>query len=477
MRAELPMSNRKSPLFACVFATLATPALAIGPDPEWHGAPKDPTVALGRRLFLREWTADDPKSRGGDGLGPVFNEKSCVACHGLGGPGGGGTNSRNVELLTALPLSVEKGKKTARGPLAAIHPALVESGSIVLHRFGLSPTYQEWRKAAKDFGTTPPAPRRTGVFGGFRGRDLKGDADTPPPPPPPKFRMVVSRRSAPALFGSGRIDAISEEAILAEERRQSRVFGDDGRGIVVKGRVSRLRDGRIGRFGWKGQVADLNEFVRTACANEMGLEVPGHHQVADPNGYGDRERPKLDMSEGDCRALVTYVRGLPSPVEKPNEFAEAGRIVFDRIRCAECHRPSLGGVEGVYTDLLLHDMGSGLSDSGVYYGTDEESTPGVPKSQEWKTPPLWGLAASGPFLHDGRAATISAAIQAHGGEAQASADAFGNLSHTHRGQLMSFLRSLQVAPASELGPTRLTRRERLAEGAEAAGAALHGGGG
>jgi CxxC motif-containing protein (DUF1111 family) len=438
---------------------VAGPGAARGADPEWAGAPDDPAVALGRRLFLRQWEPDDPRGRGGDGLGPVFNERSCVACHGLGGPGGAGPNARNVELLTAVALNVTKGKPVDRSSLSTVHPGLAETGSIVLHRFGLSPTYQAWRQNAAAFGSEP-APRPPVIMA-----SIGSGADQQAGPPPPRFRMVVSKRSAPALFGAGRIDAIPDTAIEAEARRQA--GGSSG----VKGRVSRLKDGRIGRFGWKAQVPGLGEFVLTACANELGLEVPGHHQAGDPLGYGARSPARPDMSGDECGALIAYVRGLPAPVERPLDLSAAGRVVFDRIGCTECHRPSLGGVSGVYSDLLLHDLGPSLSDDGMYYGSEDESSPGTPKRQEWRTPPLWGIVGTGPYLHDGRARSVTEAIEAHGGEAQSSANAFGKLSKTNKAQLLSFLRSLKIPPASKLGPVQLTRRERLLESAEASAAA------
>ncbi len=427
-------------------------------DPEWTSASKDPTRALGRRLFLREWVAEDPRARGGDGLGPVFNERSCVACHGIGGPGGAGTNRVNVELLTALAVGpVEKGKTPDRSSLATIHPGLAETGGIVLHRFGLSPAFPAWRKNAIDL--IP--------------HEIPGES-----PATPRFRLVVSRRNAPALFGAGRIDAIPDEAIEAEADCQAQRAEAEARRFAwrgsenkdaIKGKISRLKDGRIGRFGWKAQVPGLEDFVLTACANELGLEVPGHHQAADPLGYGDRDDPGLDLSAADCDALVSYVRALPSPLETPSHLTAPGRIVFDRIGCADCHRPKLGRVVGIYSDLLLHDMGQSLSDDGRYYGSNDESGPGTPKPSEWRTPPLWGLIGTGPYLHDGRAPTIRDAIAAHGGQAGNAATAFRNLSPTHQEQLLGFLRSLRIPPPSRLGPPRLTRRELLLESAETAG--------
>src|SRR5690348_699488 len=65
-------------------------------------AKASPTEISGREIFLREWLPNDPRSHGGDGLGPVFNDTSCVACHNLGGVGGGGPASKNVDLVAMI---------------------------------------------------------------------------------------------------------------------------------------------------------------------------------------------------------------------------------------------------------------------------------------------------------------------------------------------------------------------------------------
>ena len=188
----------------------------------------------------------------------------------------------------------------------------------------------------------------------------------------------------------------------------------------------------------------------------MGLEVPGHHQAADPLGYADRDEPGSDMSAGDCEALVSFVRSMAAPVGPAEDTLTRGRTLFSETGCTACHRPSLGGVDGIYSDLLLHDMGQGLSDSGMYYGRDEESSPGVPKSPEWRTPPLWGVADSAPYLHDGRAPSLASAILAHGGQAQQSARLFSALKTTEKAELLGFLRSLRVRKSA-----RQTHFDRL----------------
>src|SRR5262249_6155489 len=148
-----------------------------------------------------------------------------------------------------------------------------------------------------------------------------------------------------------------------------------------------------------------------------------------------------DMNDEECEALTTFVRSLPAPVAAPGGDAKAtaqikaGETTFKAIGCTECHLPKLGNVEGIYSDLLLHEMGPQLGDTGSYGvfvaspaaklapvgGRDEA---GVANPLEWRTPPLWGLRDSGPYLHDGRAVTIDQAITLHGGQGAASAHRF-----------------------------------------------------
>ena len=59
-------------------------------------------VAAGYEIFNREWMPNDPRSHGGDGLGPVYNDSSCVACHNAGGSGGAGPVGKNIDILSAF---------------------------------------------------------------------------------------------------------------------------------------------------------------------------------------------------------------------------------------------------------------------------------------------------------------------------------------------------------------------------------------
>ena len=169
------------------------PARAEEPTrPETRPADQNATAdewALGRELFHRSWLPDDPRSSEGDGLGPMFNESSCVACHNQGGPGGGGPASKNVELLTAFvsqpmfingpgnfmpgtgpspvptggqqvgpispPVSSAAQRKAIAESLARIHPGFRKSSSVVIHRFGTSSNHTQWRNNLLNL--SPPA--------------------------------------------------------------------------------------------------------------------------------------------------------------------------------------------------------------------------------------------------------------------------------------------------------------------------------
>jgi CxxC motif-containing protein (DUF1111 family) len=323
------------------------------------------------------------------------------------------------------------------------------------------------------------------------------------------FELIHSQRNPTALFGAGRIDSIPDATIEAAARVKYPDFPE------VAGRVSRQKDGRIGRFGWKAQTPTLSDFVLTACAVELGLEVPGHPQGGLPrpslktatqsackvelaidgsiqqHKKSALETAPLDLTAEQCASLETYIRELPKPVElnKADRDVEAGRALFSKVGCATCHSPVLGEVEGIYSDLLIHDMGQELGDTGSYTpfvpGSEDpdfidppisetvaenlEAVPGptVPSSmgkakapkgpatrQEWRTPPLWGVRDSSPYLHDGRAPTLERAIVHHGGQGERSAKAYFALTPRERMQVQAFLKSL-AAPVE--GPSYARR--------------------
>jgi CxxC motif-containing protein (DUF1111 family) len=474
-------------------ATEPTPVVASTGTPTAieHGLDNNKEVLEpGKELFTREWIAGDRRSHAGDGLGPVYNAQSCAACHRLGGIGGAGTNETNVSLVTIFVSEKFRGmlsgvlpehplppadapKKIVRGTpgreielempsqdvLAKIHPILRKQPSFPLHRFGVGPEFAKWKESIfpKDKTETE---RLNKQDGNRRRSKFEGSAS---------LTLIESKRNTPPLFGAGLIDAIPDKVLEEVAAEQAKASGDApdpsesrpfDQPLPVKGRVARLKDGRAGRFGWKASVANLREFTLQACSSELGLEVPGFARAAPP-WKKDYKAPGIDLTGEQCDTLTRFVASLPRPgvrkADSPEQAGaiEHGRQLFATVGCAVCHRQNLGDVEGIYSDLLLHDMGSELSDSGSYTvlepeiaSKDKSKQPRPASEREWRTPPLWGLHDSAPYLHDGRAKTVADAVALHGGEGQTAAQAYRRLSEKEREQVELFLQTLVAPPTA-----------------------------
>jgi CxxC motif-containing protein (DUF1111 family) len=478
----------------CIAAFFAILVLGLAwtdtPAATEPGPDKDKeALERGKELFTREWIAGDRRSHAGDGLGPVYNAQSCAACHRLGGIGGAGTNETNVSLVSVfigedfhgaisgipprpLPLT-EARKKVVAGQrgreveieipsapeLAKIHPALRTQSSFPLHRFGIGPEFAEWK--ASIFPRDETETERFNNQNSKR-RHIKSIGSS-------RVTLIESKRNTPPLFGAGLIDAIPDKVFDEVVAEQAKASGDappsaelgfEDPGLPVRGRVARLNDGRVGRFGWKASVASLREFTLQACSSELGLEVPGFHRALAP-WKSDFKAPGIDLTSEQIGTLTHFVASLPRPVVRPADSAEqigaveGGRQLFTSVGCAACHRPKLGEVDGIYSDLLLHDMGRRLSDSGSYTvleaqdpSNDKSKQPRAANELEWRTPPLWGLRDSAPYLHDGRAETIAEAVAFHEGEGRTAAQAYKGLSDKERQQVELFLKSLAAPKAA-----------------------------
>jgi CxxC motif-containing protein (DUF1111 family) len=397
----------------------------------WSGPAKisDRAVAAGRELFNHDWEVNDPLSSG-DGLGPVFNAKSCLACHSQGGPGGGGPIEHNVTVYGLSPTLVPKDR-----PIPPIG---------VVHTSAIKPEFQE-----RLSNVLPGLPNAPSV-------PLEQLTDRTRITFP--TGVTVTQRNTPALFGDGLLDAIPEESLHAEQRRNSdvaRLVGlSRAKDSKIRGRVARLPNGRLGRFGWKAEFASLDDFVRAACANELGLSNPSRAQ-ATSLAKRDYQPKGTDLSDAQCVLIGDFLRDLPAPVQvvpsDANEKAhvENGSKQFAAIGCADCHTPDLGPIKGFYSNLLLHDMGGELASSTGYYG-EPPAAPGStgenapPVANEWRTPPLWGVADSAPYLHDGRAKTLEAAITRHAGEAVDVVGKFNGLPKGDQDDIVAFLQTLRA---------------------------------
>ncbi len=340
-------------------------------------------IAEGEALFVSDFTLEQ-------GLGPLFNAPSCAGCHSVPSPGGMGADGLGVVVRVGRVVDGSFDPLTAEGgPLAGPH-SIAARGA--------------------------PGGRLTGV---------------------PAAATLTSVRNAPALFGLGLVDASPDQVIAA---------GAVPRGDGVHGRVNLVPDAtgeeRVGRFGWKADVADLQEFVGHALRNEHGITNPIAPHDLLPQGQadlcgGDAAGPEDDGTK--VTAVTSFVAALPALAPRPGEalaLVRRGELVFGASGCIACHTaalPSSRGEARLYSDLLLHDMGPALDD-------------GVPQGQaggrDWRTTPLWGLGTRSRYLHDGRARTVRAAVLAHGGEAALAARRFRDLSPDARDALLAFLNAL-----------------------------------
>src|SRR5207253_11500358 len=171
-------------------------------------------------------------------------------------------------------------------------------------------------------------------------------------------------------------------------------------------------------------------------------------------GRPDYQAPALDLTQDQCDQLTAFCASLPRPVERvpegPSqpEQTQAGKKLFTTVGCADCHTPNLGPVEGLYSDLLLHRMGQDLVGGGSYNDPPNPKPDGKPGDGpapgEWRTPPLWGVADSAPYLHDGRAKTLEDAVRQHGGQAAGAAQRFARLGRADQERLLAFLGTLRA---------------------------------
>ncbi len=488
----------------------------------WGGylfADQAQSVHKGKELFQREWVHEAPvvpdrgemeqaeyeavlKQLPGDGLGPMYNATSCESCHVGGGAAG---VDHNVTLLTLDPrndwiAAGGDGKQKSRQALLELYPGVLSPGGtlsldVVVHEKSTRPFYdgiregigkhiyggasEQWFKSSQ---RTVEAVAENPVLAGRVG----------------ELDFYLSQRNSPPLFGLGLIDKIDVSRLKLIARTQARRTNG-----AVTGRLG------VGKFGWRAQTPTLGGFVRGACAGELGLQVTATPQSPD---LADASYVSLgvDMSAHQVSSLTSYVRSLPAPQQETRlpehaVLAREGKELFAQIGCNSCHVEHISPARGIYSDLLLHDMGDLLqapspapAGSSVkltsrmntptfppdrlplgsrasiasYYSNTSPPTPyPLPRplepqfprgklpsekvmsitpatwdslQREWRTPPLWGVADSAPYLHDGRASTLDAAIRWHGGEASQAAANYRTLTRDNRNLVIAFLSSLRA---------------------------------
>jgi CxxC motif-containing protein (DUF1111 family) len=372
------------------------------------GAPLGGLSARLKEQFDRGDGLFERTQREADGLGPLYVRAACADCH----------------------------RDDARGP------GLVEKLSVI-----------------EADGVTASADQSKLPFGHSVRPYVTAGATTPVLAPPDDPRVKTSRRLGPPVIGRGYMEAVLDSEIERQEEEQA--ARDDG----IHGRVNRVTyaseqnpaspllfakgdAGLIGRFGLKARIATLDDFTADAFQGDMGITSPLRPvELPNPDGLVDDAKPGLDTTLDDVNDIAGYMRLLAIP-RRDVGADPTGAALFAATKCAVCHAPSLRTRADypiadladrdapVFTDFLLHDLGTELAD-----GLDE----GEASSREWRTAPLIGLRFNRVLLHDGRARSIEDAVLAHdgeGSEAQASIALFRGLSSVEKATLLAYVGAL-----------------------------------
>ena len=410
--------------------------------------------SVGNSFFRSPWVIAPSTTTARDGLGPLFNTNACQNCHIKDGrghpPEAGDTNA--VSMLVRLSIPDD--------------PAFAD----LIQRNGVlpEPNYGGQLQDMANPGVTPEGRVRVE----YDALTVKFRDGTAVELRQPTLRITqlgygpmhpethVSARIAPPMIGLGLLEAIADEAVLAN------ADPDDKNGDGISGRANWVWDDAqqkvvMGRFGWKAGQPNLNQQNVHAFSGDMGLTTslrrfddctPAQTDcLAAPNGNGPDGEP--EVSDNILRLVEFYTRNLGVPARRNVDDPQVltGKNLFFQAGCQQCHAPSfktradaaepeLANQEiRPYTDLLLHDMGDGLADNR----TEFQAT-----GREWRTPPLWGLGLTAAvnghtqMLHDGRARNALEAILWHGGEAQAAQRQVLAFNAEQREALLAFLNSL-----------------------------------
>ncbi len=372
------------------------------------------------------------------GLGPAFNNNSCVSCHhndGKGVPTAGYVESSLLIRISTDGTDEHGGSIAVPGYGTQVQDNAI-LGKVKEAKVNIVYTYQTYAfPDGETYELRSPSYSLT---------DLHVPINVP---------YYLSPRLAPSVFGLGLLENISEADIVAN------ADVSDMNGDGISGKANYVWDPSkeimmLGRFGHKSNTATILTQVAAAYNNDMGItssvfrNETTHGQSQSDNLVDDPELP-----DSILHAVKFYVQTLQVPARRNVTSADVirGKELFDQAKCSACHISNFRTDVNVafpamsnqlihpYTDLLVHDMGEGLADHRPDFRAD---------GYEWRTAPLWGLGLletvnyPAYYLHDGRARTIVEAVMWHDGEAQSSVDFVKQLSTVDRKALFAFLKSL-----------------------------------
>jgi CxxC motif-containing protein (DUF1111 family) len=399
---------------------------------------------VGNSFFNENWITAPASAQARDGLGPLFHARSCSSCHtkdGRGAPPNEGETMTGLLLRLSLP-----GQDKNGAPL----PDPIYGGQLAVRALpGAQPEADipiKWVKSTRTLPDGESVELRRPEFGPITWNYG-----------PPSPGLLIGPRLAQPVYGSGLLEAIPEATLRAL------TDPDDSNKDGISGRLNEVwsiefQKTMPGRFGWKANQPTLRQQTADAFLGDIGITTSIHPQEA----LTTVQQPTLgaipnggtpELSDHILDRVVIYTQALAVPARRKltEPVVRQGEALFAKINCSACHLPELktGNDHPLtelrdqtirpYTDLLIHDMGEDLSDHRPDF---------LASGSEWRTPPLWGLGLNKEvngntfFLHDGRARSITEAILWHGGEAQASREAFENLTKEERAALVTFLESL-----------------------------------
>lgn len=416
---------------------------------------------VGNGIFRKLWVSSPSSTTSSDGLGPIFNSRSCQRCHlkdGRGHPPEANfpdDDATSMFLRLSIPPQTAEQKKQLAARRINVVPeptygtqlqdfsiqGIDAEGKMHIEYEDMPFTFPDGEKATlrkPSYSVSQPA------YGALH------------------RETMISPRVANPMIGLGLLEAIPEQDIRAL------ADPEDQNGDGISGRpneVWSLIENKVmlGRFGWKAGAPNVKEQSAAAFEGDIGISNPlarrasGDCTPKQPKCLaainGNSAKEGVEAGEKFLDLVTFYSQNLAVPrrrnVSDPDVLA--GKKLFHETGCVTCHHPGFttGELKGQphlsgqkiwpYTDMLLHDMGEGLADN---------RPEGVANGREWRTPPLWGIGLTKIvnghelFLHDGRARGLVEAILWHGGEAKASRDAFTQLTKQERAQLIAFVKSL-----------------------------------
>jgi CxxC motif-containing protein (DUF1111 family) len=392
------------------------------------GSEEAAQVARGYALFKASWVA----SQGGGeshhvGLGPLYNASACNECHNEAGHGEGPRAAGIAPQALVIQLGAGAGHSAHGDPTygAVLNTRAVEGvaaeGSVQIEYRRISGYYYPY---GDQWSMRVPRYRIVGLTRG-----------------PLEQTTVISPRLAPALYGLGLLEAVSDADLLPDAQHAQRAGSISYH--EFQGRS------QLGRMGWQNATVSIRDQATRAFADEMGVTSSDRrHDDCTPREM-DCQSSNTDPEVGDdlVADLLAFLETLAVPMAPSKaQDRSSGSSTFKDLGCSGCHRPHLtahlasdGVIIFPYTDLQLHDLGQEMAD---------ETVGGVRVATRWRTAPLWGLGyrlqhESNPtFMHDGRAGSVEEAILWHYGEAGRSRFRFMSLGPNARNTLLRWLQTL-----------------------------------